>query len=396
MIKKRIAEYRTLPTNEKGLEEKRTDLMLEMNKIVEGAKAETRTLTDQEETRFEEIKKEIKKIDKTLAAIEEERTLNDKKSTKSKKEETRELAEERAFENFIRGKITENRTGEQNLTFGNNGAVIPTTIANKIIKEVKDRCPILSKATMYSVKGVLKVPVWGKANGTHDITVGYQEEFTELTADTGKFTSVDLGGYLAGALSLIGKSVMNNAQVDVLSFIINEMAEKIALFLENELLNGTGSSAAQGILNGTNVVNAATSSAITADELIEVQSKVKQAYQNEACWVMNSETFTAVKKLKDDSGRYLLQDDITGEFPFRLLGKPVYLSDNMPKMGVNAKTVLYGDLSGLSVNFREGIQIQVLQEKYATQHAVGVVGWFEFDSKITDNQRFAILKMHSA
>lgn len=396
MIKKRIAEYRTLPTNEKGLEEKRTDLMLEMNQIVEGAKAETRTLTDQEETRFEEIKKEIKKIDKTLAAIEEERTLNDKKSTKSKKEETRELAEERAFENFIRGKITENRTGEQNLTFGNNGAVIPTTIANKIIKEVKDRCPILSKATMYSVKGVLKVPVWGKANGTHDITVGYQEEFTELTADTGKFTSVDLGGYLAGALSLIGKSVMNNAQVDVLSFIINEMAEKIALFLENELLNGTGSSAAQGILNGTNVVNAATSSAITADELIEVQSKVKQAYQNEACWVMNSETFAAVKKLKDDSGRYLLQDDITGEFPFRLLGKPVYLSDNMPKMGVNAKTVLYGDLSGLSVNFREGIQIQVLQEKYATQHAVGVVGWFEFDSKITDNQRFAILKMHSA
>ena len=396
MIKKRIAEYRTLPTNEKGLDEKRTELMLEKNKIIQRAKAETRTQKDKEETMFEDIKKEIKKIDTTLAAIEEERTLKDTNPTKSKKEETRELAEERAFENFIRGKIVENRTGEQNLTFGNNGAVIPTTIANKIIKEVKDRCPILSKATMYSVKGVLKVPVWGKANGTHDITVGYQEEFTELTADSGKFTSVDLGGYLAGALSLIGKSVMNNAQVDVLSFIINEMAEKIALFLENELLNGTGSSAAQGILNGTNVVNAATSSAITADELIEVQSKVKQAYQNEACWVMNSETFTAVKKLKDDSGRYLLQDDITGEFPFRLLGKPVYLSDNMPKIGVNNKTVLYGDLSGLSVNFREGIQIQVLQEKYATQHAVGVVGWFEFDSKITDNQRFAILKMHSA
>lgn len=396
MIKKRIAEYRTLPTNEKGLEEKRTDLMLEMNNIIQGAKVETRTLTDEEESRFENIKKEIKKIDTTLAAIEEERTLNDAKSTKSKKEETRELAEERAFENFIRGKIVENRSGEQNLTFGNNGAVIPTTIANKIIKEVKDRCPILAKATMYSVKGVLKVPVWGKANGTHDITVGYQEEFTELTADSGKFTSVDLGGYLAGALSLIGKSVMNNAQVDVLSFIINEMAEKIALFLEKELLNGDGSSAAQGILNGTNVVNAASSSAITADELIDVQSKVKQAYQNEACWVMNSETFTAVKKLKDDSGRYLLQDDITGEFPFRLLGKPVYLSDNMPKIGTSAKTVLYGDLSGLSVNFREGIQIQVLQEKYATQHAVGVVGWFEFDSKITDNQRFAILKMHSS
>ena len=56
ILKKRIAEYRTLPTNEKGLEEKRTDLMLEMNQIIEGAKAETRTLSDAENTKFEEIR----------------------------------------------------------------------------------------------------------------------------------------------------------------------------------------------------------------------------------------------------------------------------------------------------------------------------------------------------
>ena len=169
------------------------------------------------------------------------------------------------------------------------------------------------------------------------------------------------------------------------------MAKAIAEFLEKELLTGT--TKAQGALNTTNIVTAASATAITADELIGLQASVKQAYQKDACWIMHPNTFTALRKLKDGNGRYLLQDDITGEFPYRLLGKPVFVSDNMPTIKADAKAVLYGDLSGLSVNMRENVQIQVLQEKYATQHAVGIVAWFEFDSKITDAQKLAVLAM---
>ena len=111
---------------------------------------------------------------------------------------------------------------------------------------------------------------------------------------------------------------------------------------------------------------------------------------------MHPSTFTAIKKLKDGNNRYLLQDDVTGEFPYRLLGKPVYLSDNMPVIAASAKSILYGDYSGLSVNMRENISIEVLREKYATQHAIGVVSWFEFDSKVTDHQKLAVLVQKSA
>ena len=141
---------------------------------------------------------------------------------------------------------------------------------------------------------------------------------------------------------------------------------------------------------------ATTAAAITADELIELQSKIKQAHQGNACWTMHPDTFTTIKKLKDGNNRYLLQDDVTGSFPYRLLGKPVYLSDNMPAMAAGAKAVLYGDYSGLSVNFRENISIQVLREKYATQHAIGVVSWFEFDSRVTDHQKLAVLTMKAS
>lgn len=380
--------------NLKALFERRAKLRSDMNAMVEKADTEKRALSEEEAAAFDEAEAEIKALDETIARIKRMRGIPDEPdaSQDGSSDGADVLSEEeRAFADYVTGKAMELRAGEQNVTMGNNGAIIPTSIADKIIKKIKDVCPILERATMYNVKGTLKVPVWGKANTTHDIAVGYQTEFTDITADAGKFTSIDLSGYLAGALVLIGRSVENNGAFSVVDFITTQIAEEVAAWIEGQLLTGTGTSAAQGALNCDNTLTAAGATAITADELIELQSKVKQAYQGDAIWIMNPATFTAIKKLKDSNNRYLLQDDITGDFPFRLLGKPVYLSDNMPAVAASAKTILYGDMRGLSVNFRENISVEVLREKYATQHALGVVTWFEFDSKVTDNQRMAVL-----
>lgn len=379
----------------KALIEKRAALQATMDGLISTAETENRALNEGEVAQFDAAEAEIRAIDETIAREDRARGIETVPAAAGTVEE-RAAEEERAFADYVLGRVSELRAGEQNVTMGNNGAIIPTTIANRIIKAVRDRCPILAGATIYNVKGTLKVPVWGKANNTHDIAVGYHAEFTELTADSGKFTSVDLGGYLAGALTLIGRSVENNAAFDVVTFIVNQMAEEIAVWIEGQLLNGTGSNAAQGALATGTTMTTAAAAAITADELIELQSKIKQTYQARACWTMHPNTFVAIKKLKDGNNRYLLQDDVTGEFPYRLLGKPVYLSDNMPTIAAGAKAVLYGDYSGLSVNIRENISIQVLREKYATQHAIGVVAWFEFDSKVTDSQKLAVLAMKSA
>ena len=378
--------------NLKALNERRAELVNQMNALVTGADCETRAMTEEEAAAFDAAEAEVKAIDETIAREQRARAANIPAEVPAAPRA--EDAEERAFADYVLGRVHELRAGEQNLDMANNGAIIPVSIAGRIIKAVKDRCPILAGCTMYSVKGTLKVPVWGKANTTHDIAVGYQTEFTEITADAGAFTSVDLGGYLAGALTLIGRSVENSATFNVVDFIVNQIAEEVAGFLEKELL--TGSTKAQGALMTSTTVTAAAAAAITADELITLQSKLPQAHQAAACWTMHPETFLMVKKLKDSNNRYLLQDDMAGEFPYRLLGKPVYLSDNMPVPAAGAKSVLYGDYTGLSVNMRENLQVQVLREKYATQHAIGVVAWFEFDAKVTDHQKLAVLVQKSA
>lgn len=381
--------------NLKAMYEKRNTLIQRMNGIVEAAVNETRAMTDAEESEYNSAKAEIETLDRTIAAAEEERGIRMPKNGNKTEEEQRAMDEERAFRNYIverAGGAVERRAGEQNLGISENGAIVPVSIASRIIKTMKEISPIFARATHYSEKGTLKVPVWGKANGTHEITVAYSDEFNALTADSGKFTSVELTGYLFGALTLIGRSLVNSATFDVVGFIVAEMAQKFAEFVEKECLVGT-SGKMTGALSTTTTETAKSATAITTDELISLQSKVPSAYQKDCYWTMHPETFAMVKKLKDLNGQYILQHDLTSEFPYRLLGKPVALSDNMPKVAASANAVLYGDMSGLSINVRETVSLQLLVEKYADMHAIGVIGWAEMDSKVTDNQKLAVLKM---
>lgn len=76
-----------------------------------------------------------------------------------------------------------------------------------------------------------------------------------------------------------------------------------------------------------------------------------------------------------------------------MLGKPIYCSDNMPELAASATTIYYGDMSGLAVKIVEALEIAVLREKYATQHATGVVGWMEMDAKVENEQKIAKMVM---
>ena len=110
---------------------------------------------------------------------------------------------------------------------------------------------------------------------------------------------------------------------------------------------------------------------------------------------MHPETRTYLRMLKDQNGRYLMQDDVTSEFGTTLLGKPVFVSDNANKMEAGKVAVIYGDLSGLAVKVSEESSIQVLREKYADEHVDGVITWMEFDSKIENQQKLAKMTMKS-
>ncbi|MEB7455125.1 phage major capsid protein [Lysinibacillus sphaericus] len=384
---KKFIETRSMPS----LVEQRNNLLDEMDNLLKGAKEETRALTDQESNRFDEIKKEIAGLDKTITALDEARSLDKKLPVKQAEQRTQEEAETRAFDNYIRGLVEER--ADVNLTVGANGAVIPSSIANKIIQKVYDISPVYQLATRYNVGGTLSIPYYDESAGT--IEMGYADEFAELESTSGKFGSIELKGFLAGALSKVSKSLVNNSQFDLVSFVVGKMAESIAKWIENQLLNGTPNKVT-GLSTVTQSVTAAAATVLTADELIDVQEEVPDAFQGNAIWIMNKTTRKAIRKLKDGQGNYLLNKDATARWGYTLLGKDVYTSDNMPGMEAGKTAIFYGDMSGLAVKLAENVSIEILREKYSTQHAIGVVGWIEIDAKVENAQKISKLVMKSA
>ena len=200
-------------------------------------------------------------------------------------------------------------------------------------------------------------------------------------------------------ITLISRSLINNAQFNIVDFIVERMAYAIKRFIEDQLLNGydtsTLSDGVEGLSTLTNSVTAAATTAITADEVVKLHDAIKDDFQANAIWIMSPATRTALRTLKSTTGYYLLNDDISTPFGTTLLGKPVYVSDNMPDMAAGKTAIYYGDMRGLATKFSEDMSIEVLREKYATMHAVGVVGWLEFDAKVEDAQKIAKLVMHA-
>lgn len=376
----------------KALQEQRNAVVEEMQQLTKEVEAEVRAFTEEEDKKFNELEEKVKVLDATIEKMERAEKYELREAPKveeEKKEEKSEEKEERAFANYLRGVVLEERA--DNLTTSDNGAVIPSTIAHKIIEKVHEISPVFNKATHYNVKGELTIPFYPA--DAKDIQMSYQDEFVELESSTGKFGSISLKGFLAGALTKVSKSLINNSDFNITSFVVSHMAESISRWVEGQLIKGTVGKV-DGMLKGvTQTVTAKTATKVDTDELIQLQDSIPDAYQADACWIMSRATRTALRQLKDNEGRYLLNPDATTKWGYTLFGKPVYVSENMDEVATGKTPIIYGDLSGLAVKLSESMEIQVLREKFATQHALGVVAWMEFDAKVENAQKLAKLIM---
>lgn len=374
----------------KAFIEKRSALIAEMEEQVRLIEAETRAFTEEELKAYNAKKAEVDSLTATINALREQRTF-DITEPVSDGSETKEQAEERAFVEYLRsGKAMELETrADSNWTPSENGAVIPSSIANKIIEKIVEISPIYGLATKYNVGGSLSIPYYDESTGS--VTMEYADEFTDGDAKAGKLMSITLNGYLARAICKVSKKLINNSQFDILSYVVGKVAEACVKWIDEQLINGTAGKI-EGLSTSKQVLTAKLADKIEADELIELQDKIPDAYQGNAIWIMSRATRTAIRKLKDGQGNYLLNKDATTKWGYSLFGKPVYIADCI-KQEAGKPAVYYGDFSGLAVKTAESVNIEVLREKYAEQHAVGVVAWLEMDAKIENDEKIAVLKM---
>lgn len=371
----------------KTYSEQREEALNAMETLTETAKTEQRAFTEEETAKFAEYEKAINNIDATVNAIERARELKpaqEEKKMDENKTPTVEELETREFAQILR---TQQRAAD--MTKANNGSVIPTTIVNRIIDKVKDISPLFREAEHFDIKGNISIPYVDSSNDT--IAAAYATEFTDLNATGSKLLTIDLTGYLAGVMVKISKAILNNSDLDLVNYAINKISRKVAEFLDTEILNGT-TGKITGVTTATEKVSAASATAITVDELIATQDLVKGAYQDGCIWVMAPATWTAVKKVLAGTANYELNSSIENGFAGRLLGKPVYTSDACEALATGKRSVWYvNPHEALALKMVDG-SIQVLNELYAAQYAIGVVSFFEVDCKVQNQQAIGYLQ----
>lgn len=256
--------------------------------------------------------------------------------------------EEKVFLNYIKG------IKNEGMVAGENGAVIPQTIADRIVKRIYEISPVLERMTKVHEKGDLIFIREKEA-----VPCGYQEEMVEFTGGKAEFETVKLESHLIGALAKVSKSLINRAGVDVVGHVVEILARDMARFLEGKALNGDEK--IKGLADAKEVEVAG----INLDALIDAMAQVPAEKQAKACFVMHPTILAKLRKEKANAG-LLLAPDARMAFGMAILGKEVLVSDQMP-----LDEVIFGDLAGATIKVCKEATVEVLRERFADMYAVG-------------------------
>lgn len=383
----------------KQMQEQYNDYVKALTDMTNKAKAENRTLDENERKTFDETLAKAKALKADINRVVEMNNMNLIPTPKPNDNEPLSPKDQfkqdvKQFAAYVRDTLKGNyRQADTNITKGDNGAIIPTTIVNKIIDKVSELSPLFADCEAYSGKGKLVIPYVDDAKDA--ITVAWAEEFTDLTASATGLKTIELDEFLAGVLTKVSKSLINNTDINIVNFVINKMSQALAIFFEKCILGKD--TKVDGIKNATNVITTKSTTAITLDEIMNLMDEIPTVYQSGAYFLCNKKTLTVLRQLKDNDGRYLLNNDVRTGFGKTLLGVEVKTSDWMPKIGEEGAVLVYVNPQvALAKHITENFELGRLTEKYATQHAVGFYGYVEFDCKIQNQQGIAVMKMASA
>lgn len=238
--------------------------------------------------------------------------------------------------------------------------------------------------------GDRKIPVVA-AKGT----AAWIDEEGAYTESDDSFGQVSIGAYKVGTMIKVSEELLNDSVFDLESYIAKEFARRIGAKEEEAFFTGDGSGKPLGVLAATGGaetgVTAASSTAITADELMDLFYSLKSPYRKKAVWVLNDSTIKAVRKLKDSTGQYMWQPSLVAGTPDTLLGRPVKTSAYMPVIAAGAKTIAFGDFSYYWIADRQGRSFKRLNELYAANGQVGFLGSQRVDGKLVLSEAVKVL-----
>lgn len=223
-------------------------------------------------------------------------------------------------------------------------------------------------------------------------TAGTHTEGATMTDDGGKdvtFGEKTLEAYEFDTEWLrVSKALSDDSIFAMESLIGGLLGERLGRLANTQLTTGSGSSAPNGIVTASSLgETAASATAITFDEIIELEHSVDPAYRNgpNVRYMMHDGILKEVRKLKDGDGNYLWQmGNVQAGIPSTINGRPYSINQAMQATIATAtRTMVFGDFSKYYVRKVGQPLIGALQDKDFWP-GFGVAGYIRFDGELAD------------
>lgn len=169
-------------------------------------------------------------------------------------------------------------------------------------------------------------------------------------------------------------------------------------------MTGAGTTLPFGIAHAglTANVTLAAGNALTYQKLLDVESALDPAYEQNAKWAMNKATWQAVRALVGSDGRPLIQESAEaglGGRPNRtLLGYPVVIDQAFPNHNtLSAKFAVLGDLREAYVIRRVSNLVVVVNPwTRASNGEVEYIAWERADGNIQNRGAYSLAAANAA
>ena len=352
----------------KSAVEERQKLWHEAKAVIDGAEAEGRSLSGEEEAKYQTLSAEL---DKRAAFIDEYKKTADREARAAEASEgflapAAQVAAKNDADHIramARGEVRSFEFGNQEqraLAPSTTGAPVPTSFYNQIIGIAKFVGPMLSTSTMLRTASGEPLQIPSQATYSTGTKTAAGSVLSAGDPTFNAFTTLQSWKY--GGIISVARELLEDTGVDLLGFLADQIGVGLGSSVNAALTNGTGTVEPNGLITmaGSALVGGTgVSGAATADNLIDLVYSLDTIARKRpgAGFQMNRSSIAAVRKLKDNYGRYIFEPSLSADKNDLLLSYPIFENPDMASAGTGVKSVVFGDLASYYVREVGGIRL---------------------------------------
>jgi HK97 family phage major capsid protein len=236
-------------------------------------------------------------------------------------------------------------------TDSEGGFLVPEEFRPEVIREILGASVIMAGAFHLPMgTDTLNLP-----RLLTDVTVAVADEEAGISESEPTFERPSLTAKKIAAYGKMSTELIEDSKVPLQPLLVTLYGQKISAKIDTDGFNATAQATeiGTGILQATGVNETVMSaglvnfSDIHGDDLITAQFSLKTFARKSAKWYMHRTIFEHIRKLTDDSGKYIFADLANGSGT-TLLGDPYVLVEDMPTnsdSAVDTPFIAYGNLN---------------------------------------------------